>query len=209
MSKRGTVIWCEKKQDRMPLILSGCGIADPRTKYVNGRFAGGDRSRDVSEAEKAWMHVWYPVLEWSELQRVLLRPRVNIISIANRFGIARGDCVERRKKSAAVTQSKLRERGLRFNAAQCAYIEQCFAADYWPKKHFGREPYKTKADAVRAEIVARVAALDKYGRVWPWESIRSHMKWVSPSYRRDTSSINRKRRAQRREWDRRRKDVAA
>jgi hypothetical protein len=200
-----TIVWCGKLGSLRPINLHGCLMADPGMALkVKGRWRGGDKLRHAHEMEEAFLRAHYPSAEWPFLTSVLGRSRPSITHIANRLGLVRADKPEWRTAAAARTQRQRQKRGEVFNAAQAAYIEECFREDFWPRKHFGREPGKSRSEAIKAEITARVNALDVRGKVWEWRSIWAHTKWTSPSYKRDQAARNQRRRAYRNAWKARR-----
>lgn len=199
-------IHCTKTKRNVPAHISTmCPIADPRPMMRKGRYTGGDKRRTATEAELAFLRVHYARMTWPALMGHCLRDRATIINIANGLGLVRGDRPERRLEAAQRARECKQSGGKIFNAAQSAYIQDCFARNHWPTKHFGQEPRKSQSEAIRAEIVARVAELDTNGKTWSWESIRSHMKWLSPSYKRETPQRNRRKRDYCKEWRKRRK----
>lgn len=185
------VVFCAKKQEPAPLILSGCGLADAQSKY-----SGGDKTKFATDVEKAWLRVYYPQAPRPFLLAKTMRSHwMTVVHIANAMGVIRGENLARRKEAAARAHARRQKRGMIFNAEQSAYIEACFARDYWPRKHFGREPLKSQSEAIRADLIANVAALDEHSKVWTWDAIRSHMKWVSPSYQNNMAARNAAKRA--------------
>jgi hypothetical protein len=199
MKDRRAIIFCGKGGHRREINLIGCPLADSRPMIQNQVYTGGDKPRSATDAEKEFLKAHYPVAPWPYLLAITQRSdKMTVVHIANRLGLKRGDSPQRRREAAARIRASRMQRSEIFNEEQARYIEQCYASGLWPQKHFGRKQQKSESEAIRAEIVARVAELDKNGRVWSWESIRSHMKWKAPAYLRDTPERNRRRRQRRR-----------
>jgi hypothetical protein len=176
------VIWCDKKSDRSPLILSGCGLADPReTEWIKGHPVG-DRTTLTSEVERAYLGAHFYDAPERSLERATMRPWMQIRKIARRLGIKRNPdrvLAQIRKGTAAARSLVLAPR---FNDDQRAYIQRCFTSGYWPRRTCPADvATRARNEIVRDEITHQVAEM---GHPFSWDAIASHAHERQPGAQR-------------------------
>lgn len=192
-SQPATVIFCGKLGYRQTANLSGCGLAVPTLRY-RGSSRGavklnGDKTRNASPVEIAYLRVNLASADWSTLQRHTGRTRETLLTMSRTHGI--GEPGQRRapsvkakvmRKFAKAAKSGRQAKGQIINAAQSAYIMARYESGDWPRRGGWNHPkYLVERYALQAEIVEAVAAL---GPRWSWETIVKHPRYLAPGYHR-------------------------
>lgn len=171
------VIWCEKQQDRMPLNLSGSGIADPRP-YKHG----GDKPYAATAVEDAWFKRVYPDGALEAISYYTGRTILALMNKASKLGIRRSEH-HRVIVAPQYSVESRRRTGDAFTVEQSKYIHECFDRDYWPRRGTTVEQDKS----IRADILNTVNAMSNNDKKWTWRSITRHVAENAPSRKRKKS----------------------
>lgn len=196
MEQTMPVIYCAIKKDKSPLILSGCGLPDPRPydvrekKIKTWRDKVGDKLKHAGEVEEAWLLSNYWDATWERITGATMRSRLTLVSMGRHRGWKRSPRAIRYKPE--YPKQARQGSGMIFNDQQSAYILDCYDRDFWPEIcRNSTESGLLFNQGIRDVIVPEVNRLGDNGKTWTWESVRRHVRWKSPSYQRDIGKMNR------------------
>lgn len=178
MSHPSPAVYCERKAEPGPLIVSGCGLADPRW-----RAFGGDKCRNVTPVERAWLRTNYPRLSAERLRRATGR-NMNTMRRAVRDlnTPERERSHESRRQSGYRSAETRRRQGRCLTPEQSAYVVERHARGDWPTRGGNMRPDGMAARrSLIEEIVAEVA---KRGPAHGWKTIVYHVHLQSPAAQR-------------------------
>lgn len=184
MNHASTVIFCGKKNERSPLILSGCGLTDPTpvrkanrntdgTKTGNiSTHVGGDKTRWVSDVEMAFLRHCYETEKRMQYIRArVLRTPDTIRCTARNNGFNRprrhlaGGCDDRTTYP--------------FTPRQTRFLLAIHGTEQWTRPVNDR--WFPENRVRRSRIIARIAEL---GAPHSWTAICKHLTQQSPAYQR-------------------------
>ncbi len=181
LDPNSTPVFCAKLGRALPLRLLECPAADPRPTYVrlpSGTYDGprGDRTRNLSEPEKAFLRAHYERAPRALLCLLLARTWHAVRNNGPRLGLTREpeivitNRIEGRMRSGSV-----------LNQAQRKYLQECRRAGRWPRQSGLPRAERVRDMALRDEIMAEMARLGRAPR--NWRAVSNALRFVEQARR--------------------------